>query len=99
MRTLSAAMALLLVSTNAFGIAYYRYKDGKFEKIDAAAFASCGTVIYREAAKDELPADTKKALVKALLKGEAKNDLSAAMEALKGDSSACTYGTDAEKFQ
>ena len=88
-----------LLASPAFAISFYHAKDGKIVKIDKAAFAACSTIVYRESAKDELPDEHKRKLVSALLKGKAVNDLGAAIAALKGDADACSYGTDAEKFE
>lgn len=97
-KTLVLFTLCMIAPAQSFAISYYKSNGGSIAKIDAAAFNGCSNVIYRSAAKDELDTDHKRNLVNAMLKGEAVNELSGAVAALKKSPGACSYGTDSEKF-
>ncbi|MCM2279800.1 MAG: hypothetical protein NDJ89_17130 [Oligoflexia bacterium] len=84
---------------SAHAISYYKFDGDKVKKVEEAEFSQCGTVIYRDAAKEELPVLHKRKLLAALLKGETVNDLGAALKKLKRAPGTCSYGTDSEVFQ
>ena len=88
-----------ILPSQSFAIQYVQSKGGSIVKIDAAAFQACADILYRNSAKDELATDQKRALVNAMLKGSAVNDLAAAIDTLKKTAGMCSYGTDSEKFE
>lgn len=89
----------MLVSTQAWAIKYYQNNGGTIAEIDEAKFSACKTVFYRNAAKSELSVVNQKNLVKASLKGELVNDLSALVSKLKAEGGSCSYGENSESVK
>ena len=82
----------ILFSTSfAHAINYVQSKGGAINTIDEAAFKACEKIIFRDVAKDELPAEYKRKVLNALLKGDAINDAKAASIALKATDGTCSY--------
>lgn len=80
----------LPITANA--IVYYQSKGGAITKIDEAGFKACTEkVIYRTSGKDDLPAEFKKKLLVASLRGDVINDAGAASTALKAKDGTCSY--------
>lgn len=91
-------LALLLVSNSAFAIKFYKMQGGSFQSISETDFSNCGKKYFRTAAKKQLSAKNQKLLVKALLKGQTKNDLEALKGTMKSTDGSCSYGEDTETF-
>lgn len=89
----------IITMPSAFSIVYYKSnKGGAVTKISLKEFEECQNIIYRKAAKKELPIKYKKALLKALILGETINSLEVASSMLKSNPGYCSYGTENEQF-
>ena len=97
MKKLFILAVVITASGPAWAIKYYKGSGGSISNIDAGAFDACAKIYYRNAAKSELSKSHSTALMKASLKGEVVNDLSAVTNILK-NTGGCTYGSDSEKF-
>lgn len=84
-------MLIALSPSLANAIVYYQSKGGALNKISEDAFKNCGTYVFREAGKDDLPEDLKRKCLNALLRGDAINEAKAAAAAAKGSDGTCTY--------
>ena len=94
MKNISYGLLMLLILTPSIShaIVYYTSKGGAITKIDQAAFTNCsGKIIYRSSGKEELPADFKKKLLVASLRGDSINDAGSASSALKAADGSCSY--------
>jgi len=76
---------------------FWKSTNGKIKKIDRLLFAQCTRIIYREQGKDDLTKRQKKNLLKALLRGQTRNELSEVIK-IMGNSNVCSYGLNSEKF-
>ena len=91
---------LIITSQSAHSIVYYKsIEKGTIQKITLEEFDKCQNIIYRKSAKKELPQRYKKALLKALILGDAINSVEVAVKTLKKNPGLCSYGEDNEKFE
>lgn len=92
---------LLLVSVplQAHGIVYFRSTDsGSLVAIHADQLKDCRKVIYRTSAKDELPLEHKRILLKELVRGETVNNKEAVIDRLLQNPGYCSYGENGENI-
>ena len=82
---------ILLQTSMAQAIVYYKSKEGIITKIDEAAFKACTSVIFRESGKDELPEGFRRKLLAAILNGKLISNPQSASDAMKKDPGSCSY--------
>ena len=91
---------LIIASQSAYSIVYYKsISKGEIAPISFEEFEKCQNIIYRKAAKKELTPKHKKALLKALILGDAINSTEVAISTLKSNPGFCSYGDEGEKFE
>lgn len=87
---------ILLQTSMAQAIVYYKSKDKIITKIDEATFKECTSIIFRESGKDELPAGLRRKLLEAILNGKLISNPQSASDAMKKDNGSCSYGATDE---